>query len=381
MHLMNLPLKDIVVLEFCQYLSGPCAALRLADLGARVIKIEAPQKGEAGRRLAIKNLWVDDSSLLFNTINRNKESFAIDLNNSEDMRWLQKLIATADVLIHNFRPGAMERKLLAFEDVLKINPSIVYAQISGYGAAGPLQKKPGQDLLAQCLSGLTYTTGSASDAPTALGLGIGDYLTGNQAVQFILAALIKAKKTGKGTQLQLSLLESLLDFQFEFLTTFFQSGKLPERAGFNNAHALLSAPYGIYQTNDGYIAIAMVPLGELNKILYCDPLDSYTEEDSFRKRDEIKELIAQKIAGNTTTYWVTKAKELDLWIMPVLNWAEMRDSEGYKALQIEQEIKLQNDQTFITTRCPIRINGKILKSDKAAPAVGEHNATIKRSLI
>ncbi|HRP33912.1 MAG TPA: CoA transferase, partial [Agriterribacter sp.] len=126
---MNLPLKDIIVLEFSQYLAGPCAGLKLADLGARVIKIEHPQKGEAGRKLAIKNMWVEKDSLLFHTINRNKESFAVDLNMEEDISWLKKLIAKAQVITHNFRPGVMERKGLGYEMVKKINPAIVYTQI------------------------------------------------------------------------------------------------------------------------------------------------------------------------------------------------------------------------------------------------------------
>ena len=107
---MHLPLKGIVVLEFSQYLSGPCAGLRLADLGAHVIKIERPQKGEAGRKLAIKNLWADESSLLFHTINRNKESFTADLGDPQDMQWIKRLIGQADVITHNFRPGVMKKK-------------------------------------------------------------------------------------------------------------------------------------------------------------------------------------------------------------------------------------------------------------------------------
>ena len=378
---MQLPLKDIVVLEFCQYLSGPCAGLRLADLGARVIKIEHPQKGEAGRKLAIKNMWVDDSSLLFHSINRNKESFAVDMNNEEDMVWLKKLIAKAQVITHNFRPGVMEKKGLGYETIKQINPSIVYTQISGYGEKGPWNHKPGQDLLVQSLSGLTYTTGSYDDAPTPVGLGIGDYLCGNQAVQFIIAALIKAKKTGKGSLLQLSLLETLIDFQFEFFTTFFQSEKVPQRAAFNNANPLLSAPYGIYKTADGYLAIAMMPLAKLNQALQCEALYVYSEDDAFSKRDEIKNIIAQHLLTESNQYWLQKATALDLWIMPVLNWNEMISSGGYQVLDMEQKINLNKNKSFITTRCPIRINNKILKSAKSAPQIGESNINIKASLI
>lgn len=377
---MNLPLKDIIVLEFSQYLAGPCAGLKLADLGARVIKIEHPQKGEAGRKLAIKNMWVEKDSLLFHTINRNKESFAVDLNMEEDISWLKKLIAKAQVITHNFRPGVMERKGLGYEMVKKINPAIVYTQISGYGEEGPWKKKPGQDLLLQSLSGLAYTTGSYNDPPTPLGLGIGDYLCGNQAVQFIIAALIKARRTGEGSFLQLSLLESLIDFQFEFLTTFFQSGRIPQRAAYNNANPLLSAPYGIYKTSDGFLAIAMMPLEKLNQLLQCMGLSSFKEEDAFSKRDIIKITIARCIETQSNQYWLKKAEELDLWIMPVFNWKEMKSAAGYRSLDMEQEIALDNGRRFITTRCPIRINKKILKSDKAAPAIGADNKRIMESL-
>lgn len=378
---MQLPLHGVIVLEFSQYLSGPCAGLRLADLGARVIKIEHSRKGEAGRRLAIKNLWVGDSSLLFHTINRNKESFAVDLDNEEDMQHIKRLIAKAHVLTHNFRPGVMQRKGLDYASVKAINSSIVYAEISGYGSKGPWKKKPGQDLLLQSLSGLTYTTGNQEDNPTPFGLGIGDYLCGNQAVQFIIAGLFRARKSGEGAFIQLSLLESLIDFQFEFFTTYFKSGKMPQRAAVNNAHALLSAPYGIYKTQDGYIAIAMMPLNVLNKALQCEQLAFFNEEESFSKRDTIKRVIADHILTQKTDYWLLKAKEIDLWIMPVLNWKEMKQSNGYKVLQIEQDIILDGGKKFTTTRCPIRINKQLLLSNKRAPFIGEHVASIKSSLL
>src|SRR5690349_24102390 len=132
----RLPLQGLIVLELSQYLSGPSAGLRLADLGARVIKIERSRKGDAGRRLAIKNLWVDDNSLLFHTINRNKESFTADLKNEDDIAIVKKIIAPADVVIHNFRQGVMEKTGLGYEAAQQINPRIIYAAISGYGKDG-----------------------------------------------------------------------------------------------------------------------------------------------------------------------------------------------------------------------------------------------------
>src|SRR5688572_23226039 len=150
----RLPLEGLLVLELSQYLSGPSAGLRLADLGARVIKIERSRKGDAGRQLAIKNLWTDDNSLLFHAINRNKESFTADLKNAEDLKQVKKLIEKADVITNNFRPGVMEKLGLSYTEIQQINPRIIYAEITGYGQKGPWKDKPGQDLLLQSISGL-----------------------------------------------------------------------------------------------------------------------------------------------------------------------------------------------------------------------------------
>jgi len=376
---MQLPLKGIVILEFSQYLSGPCAGLRLADLGARVIKIERPVKGEAGRKLAIKDLWINENSLLFHTINRNKESFVTDLDDSEDRKWLTKLIEKADVIIHNFRPGVMERKGLGYESVKKINASIVYTSISGYGAKGPWKDKPGQDLLIQSLSGLTYATGNHHDNALPFGLAIGDYLCGNQAVQAVLAALIRKKKTGQGALLELSLMESLIDFQFEFFTTYFEAKSLHKRSVINNAHSLLSAPYGVYKTKDGYLAVAMMLLEKLNKAIACEELKAFQEEDAFKKRDEIKTVLQHHFSTETTTYWLEKGKPFDLWIAPVLNWKQLIKKDGYIDLKMEQFIEFGNKR-IKTTRCPIQINGKFFLSKTPAPLLGEHTQSIKNEL-
>src|SRR5215217_1201619 len=149
------PLAGLLVLDFSQFLAGPSCALRLADLGARVVKIERPQGGDLGRRLYISNLEFDGDSTLFHSINRNKESFAADLKQTDDVKQVKRLIVRADVLIQNFRPGVMERLDLGYDAVKGLNPRLVYGTVTGYGSTGPWRDKPGQDLLAQSLSGLT----------------------------------------------------------------------------------------------------------------------------------------------------------------------------------------------------------------------------------
>lgn len=375
--MMNLPLQGIVVLEFCQYLSGPSASLRLADLGARVIKIERPGTGDAGRKLAIKDLWVDDSSLLFHTINRNKESFTADLKNEEDKAVLYKLIAKADVLIHNFRPDVMGKNGLDYATVQQLNPKLVYGEISGYGKKGPWKNKPGQDLLLQSMAGLAYTTGNGSNGPVPFGISITDIMAGSQLVQGILGALIRRQKTGKGALIEVSLLESLLDFQFELLTTYFTSKQQPKRSVIANGQPLLGAPYGIYQTADGYLALAMMDLHQLADTIGCVGLKSFAKEDAFAKRDAIKQLLVDHLLKKATNYWLGLLQEAGLWAMEVMNWDELTEHEAYRVLQMEQEITV-NNRAISTTRCPIRIDGELLLSAKPAPQLGEQNEEIRK---
>lgn len=375
----GLPLKGITVLEFSQYLSGPSAGLRLADLGARVIKIERPGTGEAGRKLAIKDLWVDDNSLLFHTINRNKESFTANLKSAEDLAIIKKLIAKADVLIHNFRPEVMGKNGLDYTTVQQINPRIVYAEISGYGKKGPWKDKPGQDLLLQSVSGLAYTTGNGSNGPVPFGISIGDIIAGSQLVQGILGALIRRSKTGKGALIEVSMLESLLDFQFELLTTYFTTHQQPKRSVIANGQPLLGAPYGIYDTADGHIAIAMMDIHVLADTIGCDEIKQFAKTETFSKRDEIKTILAAHLHQQTTAYWLEHLHDAGLWAMNVLNWEEMTDEEAYQSLKMEQTIKA-GDKEIITTRCPIRIDGKLILNDKPAPQLGEQNEKIRAEL-
>ena len=167
---MTKPLEGLIVLEFSQFLSGPYAGLRLADLGARVIKIERPDVGDLCRNLYISDTDLEGDSTLFHAINRNKESFAANLKDRKDLELVKKLIEKADIITQNFRPGVIERIGLDYESVKKINSKIVYGTISGYGSEGPWSSLPGQDLLAQSRSGLVWLNGNGNEAPTPMGL-------------------------------------------------------------------------------------------------------------------------------------------------------------------------------------------------------------------
>ncbi|MCR8635625.1 CaiB/BaiF CoA transferase family protein [Paenibacillus radicis (ex Xue et al. 2023)] len=373
------PLEGLVVLEFCQFLSGPSAGLRLADLGARVIKIERPGTGDLCRQLILNNLELNGESALFQTINRNKESFSADLKNTGDLEAVKKLIANADVLIENFRPGTMEKLGLDYESVQSLNPRIVYASVTGYGRVGPWKGKPGQDLLVQSLSGLTWLNGNSDQPPMPFALAVADILTGAHLVQGILACLVRRGITGEGGLVEVSLLESILDFQFEVLTTFLNDGgEQPVRSSINNAHAYLGAPYGVYETADGYIALAMGSVVRLGELLECPEVAAFTDsKEWFTRRDEIKRLLAAHLKKKTTQEWLNVLEPADYWSADVYQWDQLLNHEGFKVLDMILEVSRPGETALKTTRCPIRINGEKFKSPKGAPRIGEDNSTIK----
>ncbi len=372
------PLEGLLVLEFCQYLAGPSAGLRLADLGARVIKIERPLTGEGCRQIAIKNLFVGNDSLVFHTINRNKQSYAANLKDPEDLKQIKKLLAIVDVMTHNFRPGVMEKIGLDYNTVKAINSKIVYGVVTGYGDKGPWVNKPGQDLLIQSLSGLSYLTGSKNGEPTPMGLAATDILTGSHFTQGILAALVRRGKTKMGGLVEVSLLESTIDFQFEVLTTHFNDGgKLPQRAKKGNAHAYLGAPYGVYKTKDAYISMAMVPLPKLTTVLDIELPEAYQAEESwFNKRDEIMKMLQDILSTKSTTEWLDILEKEDLWCSAVFSYRNLIDHEGYKVLKMEQDVFTADGEKITTTRCPIRVDGEKYYTKKAAPKVGEDTVNI-----
>jgi CoA:oxalate CoA-transferase len=372
------PLEGLNVLDFSQFLAGPSAGLRLADMGARVIKIERPNTGDLSRQLYISNLALDGDSTLFHSINRNKESFAADLKDPRDRELVRELVARADVMIQNFRPGVIERLGFDYETVSKDNPELVYGEVTGYGNHGPWRDKPGQDLLAQALSGLPWLNGNADQPPLPLGLSVADLFAGAHLVQGILACLVRRGITGRGGKVEVSLMESVLDAQFELLTTYLNGdGKPPMRSAVNNGNAYLGAPYGIYQTADGFLALAMGSVTRLGELLDCPALASYADPKSwFACRDEIKGILAQHLSARSTDQWLAILEPADIWCSDVFTWSKLLKHDAFKALDMVQDVLCREGTILRTTRCPIRIDGEIYKSPNGAPRVGQHTDDI-----
>jgi CoA:oxalate CoA-transferase len=374
-------LSGLLVVDFSQFLAGPLAGLKLADFGARVIKIERPGVGDLCRNLYLSEIDVAETNTLFHAINRNKQSYAANLKSTVDLEKIKRLVAQADVVIQNFRPGIIERLGLDYEAVKAINPGVVYASISGFGTEGEWRDLPGQDLLAQARSGIMWLTGDAEHPPVPIGLAVADQLAGNFVVQGVLAALIRRGRTGTGAHIETSLLEAVLDFQFEVLTTHLNDPdrKLPRRSAVNNAHAYLAAPYGVYKTSDSYVAIAMTPVDRLGEIIGCDQIAVMTDPQSwFEQRDEIKGALRDHLALQTTAHWMQLLKAEDVWASEVLDWPSLFHSSGFEALDFIQQLELDGGQSIRTTRSPLRVDGQTLTSTRPAPAIGQHNQLIEK---
>ena len=372
------PLEGVLVLDFSQFLAGPSCCLRLADLGAEVIKVERPQGGGLSRRLYLADQSFGGDSALFHTINRNKASFAADLKNPADLARVKALIRRADVMVHNFRPGVMDRLGLGYATVAALNPRLIYAAITGYGTEGPWRTKPGQDLLVQAMSGLAWLSGDAAQGPVPMGVSIADLMAGAHLCQGVLALLVRRGRTGKGGRVDVSLFESAIDMQFEQFTAFLNGdGQQPARDAVNNASVYLGAPYGIYQTADGYLAVAMAPIDRLGALIGCEPLRAYTDPDRwFTERAQIKTTLASHLAAQPTAHWLSILEPADVWCAEVLTWPELLGHEGFAALALTQEIRDGDHGSLRTTRCPIRIDGAVLGASRGAPPLGRDTDAI-----
>jgi crotonobetainyl-CoA:carnitine CoA-transferase CaiB-like acyl-CoA transferase len=318
---------------------------------------------------------------LFHAINRGKESFAGNMKDPEDLKTIHALIAGADVIIQNFRPGVIERLGLDYDSVKAINPRIVYGSITGYGAADEWRALPGQDLLAQARSGAMWLNGEADDGPVPFGLAVADMLAGNLLVQGILAGLVRRSVTGTGVHIETSLLEAMIDFQFEVLTTHLNDGgRLPKKSSVRNAHAYLAAPYGVYQCCDGWVALAMMPLAKLAPLLDLPALESYRSEEAFSRRDEIKSTIAGKLRQKTVKAWLAILEPADIWAAEVLDWPKLMQTAAFRQLDMLQTVSRDGGVSVRTTASPIRVNGQRRKNDLAAPTIGNQSADIRAEL-
>ncbi|MDE2064029.1 MAG: CoA transferase [Bradyrhizobium sp.] len=353
-------LKGIRVLSFNHFLMGPVGVQFLADLGADVIAVEPPDGAFQRKWSGANNKRVDGQSMLFLVGNRNKRSLVLDLKKPEALEIARKLVATADVLTENFRPGVLDKLGLGFEAARAIKPDIIYATASGFGADGPYVNRPGQDLLVQALSGLAVITGTRKSGPRAIGVSAVDHHGAALFAAGILAALVKRARTGDGGRIDVNLLSAALDLQQESLTCY-MNGEPPDDTH-QPEHVsgwYYSAPYGIYATRDGHVAISLGSIEVLAEALDLPREQRFADSEAFSRRDEITAAIAANVASRTTAECLDRFASLGIWHAPVNDYSKLADDPQIKHNRSFQTVQGATGAPITLVSHPIQYDGKV----------------------
>ncbi|HBX80272.1 MAG TPA: CoA transferase [Propionibacteriaceae bacterium] len=373
-------LDGLRVLDCTQMLAGPLAATRLGDLGADVIKIEPVATGEFNRTHGFEDLLIDGEMTTFVAVNRNKRSLAIDLKADGAAVAFRALVASADVFLQNFRPGVAARLGVSYEQLAAINPRIVYCSISGYGDEGPYRLRPGQDLLLQAYSGAMFSVGAEGDAPVPGALWAADVMTGYQAAIGILAALHHRERSGRGQHVEVDMFSVVLDTQLQELVTYLNTGSAPRRTKEASAHGSIPAPYGVYRTSDGWLALAMSPLPLLGELLDDDFLRGLVRyNDGHDHRDEVYRQIRHAFETATTAEWIRRSDELGVWAGPVYDYPMLAADPHVAATGMFVDQPNAHDGPPIkTVRPPLKLSETPTAIRKSAPALGQHSREVLR---
>lgn len=375
-------LKGLRVVDLSHHMAGPVASQRLGDMGADVIKIEPPGYGEWMRVRPVGDGWVrDDMNTSFISANRNKRSLTLDLKSEKGKDILLAMIQDADVFISNFRPAVHKRLGLDYETLHKLNKRLVYCSITGYGQDGPYENRPGQDLLIQGLSGVTWNAGRESDCPIPLGTFVADAMAGQNAAEGILAALYYRERSGEGQMVAVDLLSSLIEVQTQEYTTYLNSGQLPVRTKELLAHPLINSPYGIHRTKDSYLALAMAPFEKLAEAFECPELNRFSAwEDGQIYRDEIFRIVADVLITKTTKEWIEILQAKDVWCGEVLTYPEVVENPQVKHMNVFRTMRGAEYGPVKIVSNPIQFSSTPVTYRIAPPVLGEHNYQILREL-
>jgi crotonobetainyl-CoA:carnitine CoA-transferase CaiB-like acyl-CoA transferase len=379
--MVNGPLQGVKIVDFTQMMAGPWATQMLADLGAEVIKIERPNTGEWERSLASMGELLKGDSPFFHAMNRNKKSLTLDLKHPKAKEIIYKLVEDADVVAENFRPGVLDRLGYGYEKLSEINPGIVYLSSSGYGSSGPYVNRPGQDLLLQGMSGMLAYTGKKGDIPTPAGSSIVDEGTAMMNALSITAALYHKQRTGEGQKIEVRMLDTAIAMQCQEVAAHLNLGQKFERSEAGIGGAWLSAPFGVYQTKDNYMTLAMADVPTLADIFEIQELKEYKEPmDAFNHRDEIRRKIESKTPLKTTAEWLSLLDQYDIWCGPVNTFEDVFEDPQVLHNDIVKTIEHPKVGKVKVIGYPATFSKTPPTYKSAAPLVGEHNDEILHSL-
>ena len=317
---MDGPLKNLLVVDLTRVLVGPYCTMILSDLGARVIKVEAPEIGDDSRKFGP---FIENYSAYFMSLNRGKESIALNLKNDDDKKIFEKILSKADILVENFKPGTLEKWGYGWKEVNKKYPKLIYASASGFGQTGPLKELPAYDMVVQGMGGLMSVTGHPNTEPTRVGTSIGDITAGLFTAIGINAALYDRQKTGKGTFIDVSMLDCQIAILENAIARYLAKNEIPEPMG--SRHPSIT-PFEAFKTKDSYIIIA-AGNEKLFKNL-CDVLqiseistDERFSTNSLRCEnvDQLKIILEEKLSLKKTDEWIKEMEQLKIPCGPIFN--------------------------------------------------------------
>ena len=374
----HLPLSGMRVLDVCQVMAGPFCCMLLGDLGADVIKVEPPEGDQARRAMGFK--LKGDDSLGFLNMNRNKRSITLDLKSEAGRSAFLRLAETADVVVENYRPGAMKRLGVDYEAVRAVNPGVIYASISGFGQTGPWADRPGFDLIAQAASGIISVTGDPTGPPARAGVPVTDLGCSLFALYAILAAYIGRQATGRGQYIDASLYEAGIAFSIWDISEYWGTGRVPHRLGTANR---MAAPYEAVRAKDGYFVI-----GANNDRLWlrlCEVIDrpelaanpSYkTNADRLGNREALAADLEKTFLTQDRDHWVSLLLQAGVPAGPISDYAEVFASDHARAREMKMTVAHPVEGAVPNIGFPVKLMGTPQQIRRPPPLLGEHNDEI-----
>jgi crotonobetainyl-CoA:carnitine CoA-transferase CaiB-like acyl-CoA transferase len=371
-------LGGVRVLSFTQFLLGPSGVQYLADLGADVIKMEAPGGTLWERNWSGCDLYLNGVSAFYLLAHRNQRSLTLDLKKPDGLAVARRLVESADVLVQNFRPGVMERLGLGYAAMKAVNPRLIYVSASGYGEHSPYRDRPGQDLLMQAMSGLAALSGRAGQPPTPVGTAVVDQHGASLLALGTLAALIERGRTGQGLHVEVSMLRAALDLQIE-PASYHLNGASLAKSETPLASMFHPAPYGVYATGDGHVVLSISPFPALAEALALPALQAQARAPrSFAAREDIARLLVPVMKTRTTAEWVQFLGERGVWAAPVLSYADTFAHPAVAACDAVEESQHPVAGAVKFLRFPVELSTGRAVVRRPPPMPGQHAEEILR---
>ncbi len=379
---MNLSLNGLKILDLTRVLAGPYCTMVLADLGADVIKIEAPVKGDDSRQFGP---YIEGESAYFMSINRNKRSMTLNLKKESAKKLFLDMVKEADVVVENYRPGTMEKLGIGYDVLSEINPKLIYAASSGFGHSGPYSKRPAYDGVVQAMGGIMSITGQKGGKPTRVGPSVGDITAGLFTAIGILAAVNHRNETGEGQKVDVAMLDCQVAILENALARFFATGVSPKPAG--NRHSSI-VPFEPFETNDGEIMVAVGNDNLWNK--FCKEMDLMhlvddpkfkTNPDRSDNYDELRPIIAQAMLGDSTMSWYGRLTEAGVPCGPINNIEMITKDEQVASREMIVDVDHPVAGKTSIPGIPIKMSKTMGSIRKAAPLLGEDTEEILKELL